>query len=164
MGTQIGYCECSHWVLKVPTSVLLCSHGVRCVLAWSLQEGATWSNRPKWVAVRRKVWHIGSLLRCACASGMPLGTGMGSHPSVGSTTCFPAWTTRNAQMGLTLAHPAHSSARVSNASCYLLGGMHPTSWSRSRLRRTERRASNWPSQGLNTPQSARGARPCQRAP
>ena len=67
------------------------------------------------LAVRREVWHVGSLLCCVCASGMPRTDGI--PPQCGIHHMFPAWTTRNAHMGSTLAHAAHSHVRARKGAC-----------------------------------------------
>ena len=92
-----------------------CAH-MGTVCARTELAGRSHVEQSSELAVRREVWHVGSLLCCVRASGMPLGT-MGSHPSVGPATWFPAWTNRNAHMGSTLAHAAHSHVRARKGAC-----------------------------------------------
>ncbi len=134
MGTQTGYCACSHRALNAPTSVLLVltqgSVRARTGLAGTEARGA----------IARAGSEACSLLRwkpvCVVFVRLVCHTRHGVRPGRDFGECVEVW----------------------NASRYLLGG-HPASRTSSHLRCTEQRASNLPPRGSSTAPTVRRAKP-----
>ena len=94
-----------------------------------------------------------------------------TRPGLKRLVCHPKYLTQHGVLGAStwgsrwriqrtrFSTCGRGSVRVCTASRYRLAGMHPTSRSRSRLRRTERRASYLPPRGLSAAPTVRRAQP-----